>query len=84
MNIRKTYEDLENELIDFLEPIKATLPQLSPEVFDEALTEAVEMVTNDKAIYIIKGIITMNLLARVWEWHTINKGAEEGKTNGMA
>lgn len=47
-----TYEDLENELIDFLEPLKPALPQFCDEVFDQVLNDAVDMVVpeDDDAI----------------------------------
>lgn len=44
MNMNKTYEDLQNGLIDFLEPLKPALPQFSDEVFDQVLNDAVDIV----------------------------------------
>ena len=54
MNMNKTYEDLENELIEFLDPIKPALPQFSHEVFDQVLIDAIDMVVPEDSDTIIQ------------------------------
>ena len=72
--MNKTYEDLENELIDFLEPIKPALPQFSTEVFDQVLTDAVEMIMPEDSDAITRESISFNLIKCGRVWYMMNGG----------